>query len=179
MTCRGDMAVPDLLAEADRLAHEGRGLEAIRQLTHAKRARDAQVEERLVTLRHEVFATLARRSPAALPPKVVREEHAAPFTGTDPRDLDLARLHRGLAHHGCVWVRGLIPPERAGALARGIDRALGAFDKCEATGADAESPWYVPFRTPDAGRFAWRRRGWACARAAACWRPTRPACCSS
>jgi Phytanoyl-CoA dioxygenase (PhyH) len=155
-----EMAVPDLLAEANRLADEGCGIEAIRQLTQANRARDAQVEERLVTLRHEVFASLPRRSPATLPPKVVREEHAAPFTWTDPRDLDLTRLRRGLAHHGCVWVRGLIPAERAEALAKGIDRALGAFDECEATGAHAVAPWYVPFRTPDAVQFAWRRRGW-------------------
>jgi hypothetical protein len=87
-------------------------------------------------------------------------EHAAPFEAIDIRDLDLARLRRGLAQHGCLWVRGLIAPERAEALARGIDRALAAFDECEATGKDEAPPWYVPFRTPDAGQFGWRRRGW-------------------
>jgi hypothetical protein len=91
---------------------------------------------------------------------VVREEHGAPLTATDLRDLDLATLRCGLARHGCVWVRELIPPDRAAALARGVDRALDAFDECESTGAAAASPWYVPFPTTDAGQFGWRRRGW-------------------
>jgi Phytanoyl-CoA dioxygenase (PhyH) len=156
-----EMAVADLLAEANRLADNGRGLEAIQRLTEANRAqRDAQIEARLVMLRHEVFPSLPRRSPDELPPEIVGEGFGEPFTPTDPRDLDLATLRRELARHGCVLVRGLIPPERAEALARGIDRALGAFDGCEASGAASAPPWYVPFAPTNAGDFASRRRGW-------------------
>ena len=155
------MAVPDLLADADRLSDDGRGLEAIRRLTEANRAqRDAQIEARLVTLRHEVFPSLPRRSPDELPPEVVGEGSGEPLTPTDSRDLDLATLRRGLARQGCVLVRGLIPPERAEALARGVDRALAAFDECEASGAESAPPWYVPFAPANAGDFASRRRGW-------------------
>jgi Phytanoyl-CoA dioxygenase (PhyH) len=155
------MAVPDLLADADRLSDDGRGLEAIRRLTEANRAqRDAQLEARLVTLRHEVFPSLPRRSPDELPPEVVGEGSGEPLTPTDPRDLDLATLRRGLARQGCVLVRGLIPPERAEALARGVDRALAAFDECEASGAESAPPWYVPFAPANAGDLASRRRGW-------------------
>jgi Phytanoyl-CoA dioxygenase (PhyH) len=156
-----EMAVPDLLAEANRLADDRRGLEAIRRLTEANQAqRDAQIEERLVTLRYDVFPSLPRRSPDERPPDVVREWTGEPLTATAPQDLDLTTLRRGLAQHGCVLVRGLIPPERAEALSRGIDRALDAFDGCEATGSVSAPPWYVPFAPTNAGDFASRRRGW-------------------
>jgi Phytanoyl-CoA dioxygenase (PhyH) len=156
-----EMAVPDVLAEANRLADDGRGLEAIRRLTEANRAqRDAQIEERLATLRYDVFPSLARRSPDELPPEVAREGPGEPLTATDPRDLDLPTLRRGLARHGCVLVRGLIPRERAEALARGVDRALDAFDGCEASGSESAPPWYVPFAPASTGDFASRRRGW-------------------
>jgi hypothetical protein len=69
-----------------------------------------------------VFASLPRRPAEQLPGEVVRVEHPPPFTATDHGALDVAGL-RGLGHHGCVSVRGLVPPERAEALARGIDRA--------------------------------------------------------
>jgi hypothetical protein len=59
-----------------------------------------------------------------------------------------------------VLLRGLIPPERAAALARGIDRALGAFDGCEASGSESAPPWYVPFAPANAGNLASRRRSW-------------------
>jgi Phytanoyl-CoA dioxygenase (PhyH) len=156
-----EMAVPDLLAGANRLADDGRGLEAIRRLTEANRAqRDEQIEERLATLRYEVFPSLPRRPPGELPPEVVRQSSGDPLTATDPRDLDLATLRWGLARHGCVLLRGLIPPERAEALARGVDRALDAFDGCEASGSESAPPWYVPFAPTNAGDFASRRRGW-------------------
>jgi hypothetical protein len=156
-----EMTVPDLLADADRLANEGQGLDAIRRLTEANRARrEPQVEERLVMLRHEVFASLPRRSPGELTTQVVREEATTPLERTSPSDLSVATLRSELSHHGCVLVRGLIPPDRAEAMARGIDRALEAFDGCEASGSQAASPWYVPFAPPGAGQFAWRRRGW-------------------
>jgi hypothetical protein len=90
----------------------------------------------------------------------VGEEAAGPLDATSPSELCLASLRDQLARHGCVLVRGLIPPERAEALARGIDRALEAFDACEASDSEAAPPWYVPFAPPDAGRLAWRRRGW-------------------
>jgi Phytanoyl-CoA dioxygenase (PhyH) len=156
-----DLAVNDLLAEADRLAHDGRGLDAIERLTTANRSgRDDRIERHLVMLRHDVFPSLRRLSPGELIPDVVRAEAQAPLSATNPGDLDVATLRRGLAHHGCVLVRSLISPERADAFARGIDRALDAFDGCEASGSEAASPWFVPFAPPSAGQFAWRRRGW-------------------
>jgi Phytanoyl-CoA dioxygenase (PhyH) len=154
-----DIAAPDVLTDADQLAREGRGLEAVQLLTEANRARhDPLVEERLVTLRHEAFASVPRQAIETLPLEVVPEEPESTLPPTDPRDLTVATLRRGLARHGCVLVRGLISPERAERLARGIDRALAAFDACEAAGSEAASPWYVPF-SPQADAQRARRRG--------------------
>jgi hypothetical protein len=47
-----------------------------------------------------------------------------------------------------VVVRGLIPGDRAEALARGIDRALASYDAYAAGHAtDADGPWYTPFQS--------------------------------
>lgn len=145
---------PTALAEADRLAAEGDGDGAIRLLTRTNRAhRDPSVEERLVALRHEVLTTRPHRRPASSPPEVVAQPVHVPLAATPPSDLTVDTLRRGLAQHGCVLVRGLVPRPRAEALASGIDQALQAFDDCE---ADPErtsaSPWFVPFR-PKAGNY--------------------------
>jgi hypothetical protein len=157
-----DTDVADVLADASRLADEGQGTEAIDMLTATNRTlRHPVIEERLVTLRHEVFPSLHRQPPNTLPAEVVVEEAAAPLSATDPQELSVDALRRGLAQHGCVLVRGLISAERAESLARGVDRALDAFDACE---ADPEStaapPWYVAFR-PGAGEYrVGGRRSW-------------------
>jgi len=150
------------LAAAERLVGSGHGLAAIEHLTEANRAsRDPAIEERLVTLRHEVFATLSRQASHGAHIPVVREAPVAGLEPTAPSDLTVATLRRGLAQHGCVLVRGLVPAERAEALARGIDRALDAFDACsDRTGPGAAAPWYVPF-TPRAGEYrVGGRRNW-------------------
>jgi hypothetical protein len=150
------------LAAATALVRDGRGPDAVRLLTEANRARrDPQVEERLVTLRHEVFRSLPRRPAAALPTEVVAEHPTAPLAATDPGNLTPTTLRRGLAQHGCVFVRGLISERRAEALARGIDRALDAFDECAVgPGPRAASPWYVPFSPRDGEYRVGGRRGW-------------------
>jgi hypothetical protein len=154
--------VADPLADVSRLVGEGRGLEAISLLIEANRATpDPRIEERLVTLRHEVFPSLPKYPAGSLPADVVPAEPVAPLAPTDPRDLNVATLHRGLAQHGCVLVRGLIPADRAEALARGIDRALDAFDACASEPDEqAASPWYVPF-SPRGGTYrVGGRRNW-------------------
>lgn len=159
-----DADVGGLLAEADRLAAAGQGPQAIDLLTTANRARrDTALEQRLVALRHQVLAESPRRPRSGLPAEVTAEEAPGPLSPTHPDDLTVAALRRGLAHHGCVLVRGLIPPERAEALARGVDRALDAFDACidQPRGTSAP-PWYVPFdadarRYRVGGRRAWVR----------------------
>jgi hypothetical protein len=116
-----------------------------------------------VALRHQVFATLPGRPGAERPPEVEAEEPPGPLSPTLPDDLTVAALRGGLAHHGCVLVRGLIPRERATALADGIDCALDAFDACaDEPRGTAAPPWYVPFEADTrkyrvGGRRAWVR----------------------
>lgn len=150
------------LAEADRLAGEGQGDEAVQLLTRANRAhRDPSIESRLVTIRHEAFASRSRRPLESLPAEVTADPAPGPFTALDPGELTVESLRRGVAQHGCVLVRGLIPPARAVGLAEGVDRALDAFDACAAeTGPKAAPPWYVPF-SPGAGQYrVGGRRNW-------------------
>jgi hypothetical protein len=159
-----DVRVDGLLAEADRLAAGGHEREAIDLLTAANRERrDAAQERRLVSLRHQAFTTLPYRDRAHGPAEVRPEESRDPLEPTRPDDLTVDALRRGLARHGCVLVRGLVPPERAQVLARGIDRSLEAFDACadQPRGTSAP-PWYVPFdadprRYRVGGRRAWVR----------------------
>jgi Phytanoyl-CoA dioxygenase (PhyH) len=155
-----DHDVASALADADALVRDGRGSEAIRLLTEANRVhRHPQTEERLVALRQEAFPSWSE-SAGQPPEEIVPEPNWLPLAPTDPRELDVAALRRGLARHGCLLVPGLITPERAEALARGVDRALDAFDTCTAaSGPKAVSPWYVPF-TPRTGdyRVGGRRR---------------------
>jgi hypothetical protein len=155
-----DHDVANALADAAAVLADGRRSEAIRLLTETNRLdRHPQIEERLVALRHEAFPSLSEPV-GPRPEEIVPEPIGLPLAPTDPRELDVAALRRGLAQHGCVLVRGLIPPERAAMLASGIDRALDAFDTCvAASGPQAVPPWYVPF-TPRTGdyRVGGRRR---------------------
>jgi hypothetical protein len=154
--------VPAVLAEADRLAGAGHGDEAVQLLTRANRAQsDPAIEARLVTLRHDAFASRALRPLESLPAEVTADGAGVPFAATDRDALSVETLRRGLARHGCVLVRGLIPRPRAEALAEGIDRALDAFDACaEESGPKAAPPWYVPF-SPGSGTYrVGGRRKW-------------------
>ena len=132
-------------------------------LTEANRhARDPQVEERLVMLRHTAFDALEHHRPVNLPAAITATGGAgAPLRGVPVAELTPEALRAGLAQHGCVWVRGLIAPSRAEHLARGVDRALDGFDASE-SGAPTSttSPWYAPF-SPEPGRYrVGGRRSW-------------------
>jgi hypothetical protein len=150
------------MADADRLVASGRGTDAIHLLTEANRERhDPVLEERLVTLRHEVFATLRRHPRGERPAEVLAREPSGPLTATPPDDLGVDTLRQGLAQHGCVQIRGLISPQRAEALAHGIDLALEAFDRSDGSqDQGSASPWYVPFSPRGQGYRVGGRRGW-------------------
>ena len=153
--------VVNVLADATALVRDGRGSEAIRLLTETNRVhRHPEIEEHLVAVRHQAFPPVSERSGPAFE-EITPQPTTPALAPTDARELDAATLRRGLAQHGCVLVRGLIRPERAGMLARGIDGALDAFDTCMAASAPkAASPWYVPF-TPRAGNYrVGGRRRW-------------------
>ena len=116
---RDASAVEGLLAEADRLAGAGHGLQAIELLTEANRPRrEAALEQRLVGLRHQIFATLPRRLPAEAHVEVEPDEPPGPRRS--PRSRSSTRARAGTrrrttgARPAGADIRGRRCPTRAG-----------------------------------------------------------------
>ena len=75
------------LAAADRLAAEGRALNAIELLTEANRAaRDRKIERRLVELRSEAFLSLSWSAERPVWPESVPDLFPGVEDGYSPRD---------------------------------------------------------------------------------------------
>jgi ectoine hydroxylase-related dioxygenase (phytanoyl-CoA dioxygenase family) len=113
-----------------------------------KSTRDAEVEERLLRLRHEAYFDL-HAAPRAVWPPVFSD----PFPGVEgrPPEITSAELTTEVAggaiqHHGCLLVRGLMSPERVARLVDDTDRAFRAReDALEGAPVSRTRPWYVPF----------------------------------
>src|SRR5262249_10956371 len=71
------------------------------------------------------------------------------------------RVRAGVMRHGCVWVRGLVPPARAAELRAAIDRAFAAREAVLARRANADDrAWYSPVeRVPKDASRHWVRLG--------------------
>lgn len=141
---------------ADALGAEGRRLEAIEYLTEANRLRrSAAVERRLVRLRREAFAHLDRSLPPPPWPPVVPDEAPDAPSGpliVTPAQLTGGAIRTGLQRHGCVLVRGLVPPARAQRLRAAIERTFDAFDEDQAGRRTAETAaWFDPLEDVDDG----------------------------
>ncbi|HME70617.1 MAG TPA: phytanoyl-CoA dioxygenase family protein [Myxococcota bacterium] len=141
----------------DALEAEGRQLEAIEACMAANRLRrDPALERRLVRLRHAAFAQLDRSLSPAWPPFVPEDHSGAggPPVVT-PAELTPSVLRRGILRHGCVWVRGLVPPARVARLVETIDHAFDAHDACAKGGGN--SPFFDPLDVIPNGEAM---RGW-------------------
>jgi hypothetical protein len=162
----GTAAVLDL---ADRLEAAGLVDEAIEVLTDRNRRHpDGDVELRLVALRHRAYATLDRRPGRSEWPPAVPDPFpdcdGVPEVGRD--DLTVEALAGGIVHHGCLLVRGLVPPETAARLRESIDLALDGYDRrAEGAPLTETRPWFSAFQ-PDPGypslgffKRAWVRKG--------------------
>ncbi len=134
VTRSGDaLASPrEWLAAVDELVAAGRAVEAVERLAARVAAvPDAELERRLVLLRHEAFLQLPPSAGRDPWPPVVDDV----FAGVDgiPEvpvgELTADTLAAGILHHGALLVRGLVAPDRAGELVAGIDEA---FDACAA-----------------------------------------------
>jgi hypothetical protein len=162
-------ALPDVLdpsaslGKADTLLAEGKPREAIDLLSAAnRRHRDAAIEQRLVQVRHAAFAVIDRPSGREeWPPSV---EELFPVTGHPPEifgaDLTAEVLGSGILRHGCLLVRGLVPPSRVEPLVSAIDKALESYDAHrDGTPVSQTAPWFVPFK-PGAGYRVGHGRQW-------------------
>ena len=144
-----DVDVQGQLALAAELADDGRCLQALAALVALNRSRpDAEVERRMVELRHAAFAELSKAPgrptwPASFPDPFpglagLPEVDAAHLTG----DL----LGGAITNHGCLLVRGLVDVPVVERLRQHIQCAFEARDELAAgASSEAERPWFVPF----------------------------------
>src|SRR3954471_23613305 len=132
------------LAEREPEVAAGRSTEEllaeIEQLTRSNRDRpDAQVESRLVELRHAAGIRLLDnpQADAASPEPAFQQlpNRNGDLPGIEPAQLTPGVLRAGILRDGCLLVRGLVDPDDARTLAADIDRAFEARDQAEASNA--------------------------------------------
>lgn len=140
-----------LLDRAGVLGAEGRWLEAVELLTVANRHdRQPLVEGVLVAARHRAYDQVRHeKAPVVWPPEV---DDLWPGTVGPPEvhlsELTVEKLRSGIAHHGCLLVRGLLAPDVVDRLTEGIDRAFDGYDANEdGTPLEETAPWFVPLDT--------------------------------
>jgi hypothetical protein len=148
-------------AIADALIADGRLVEAIDVLTAENRARrDPAIEERLVRLRLEAFATLDRSAAPAKDRRPARRRARRParrraaddVLGPEltPDSLTATSLGDSIQHHGYALVRGFLAEPAISRLVDDIEEAFTAFDDAEDPQAGGSPPCFVPF-VPGAG----------------------------
>jgi hypothetical protein len=114
-----------------------------------------EIERRLVTARNRAFAELETGKADPIERRLAEvPEGTAPLDDmqlptVSAADLRAEAIADGVLRHGCLLVRGLVPPERADSLVAGIDRVFEGRD-AHAAGAPVEetTPWFEPF-VPD------------------------------
>jgi hypothetical protein len=145
-TTRG---ISKALTAAAALANDGRRLQAIDVLTAANRAAcSAEIEQQLVHLRCDAFDEVdAGPGLAAWPPEAPDLFPGAQFADVPARDFTAETLRSGILRHGCLAVRGLVPPKRVTELTDDVDAAMNACSAWESDRGAATGPWFVPFET--------------------------------
>jgi hypothetical protein len=144
-----DQEVHSVLKTVDAMVRDGRRLDAIDTVTIANRTqRDPRLEQRLVNLRHNAFADLVPspglRTWPPSPPDLFEGTIGLPEVCG--RDLSAETLASGIIRHGCLLVRGLIPPHTVARLKDDIDEVFAALD-AHSQGAPVSetTPWFSPF----------------------------------
>jgi hypothetical protein len=105
------------------------------------------VEKELLRLRHLSFherspgLTACARNPLA--PSEATSKPSGQLRTTKVEDLSLDRIAQDINSQGCVWVKGLLPAQRAEYLRKAIDRTLA--DKQTYDKSNAPTQWYAPF----------------------------------
>jgi hypothetical protein len=136
------------LAQAEELIAAGDLTAAIERLTNANRVnRDCSIERKLVRLRRSA-GRLALGAEAPPRRRIAPASPAGPIVEIAARDLTLDALVGGIAHSGCLLVRGLVTPSRADELARGIDATFDAYDSAESDGP-VDPCWFEAHTMPD------------------------------
>ena len=129
-----------------------------------RRRRSAELDERLVRVRHGAFAALDASPLVVWPPAF--DDPFPDVEGRPPEisraELTAATLGGAIQHHGCLLVRGLFAAGTVAKLVDDTDRAFRAREQAEAGAPLSETtPWYLPFEPdPDWPRLADAQRKW-------------------
>lgn len=123
-------------------------LEEIDVITRANRERrDAELDRRLLRLRHLAGIQLLDRAPAApafADPSFDSLANGSSPPEVGPRELTPELLRAAILRHGCLLVRGLVETDEALGLAADIDRAFRAREALSREGSAPEG-YYEPF----------------------------------
>ena len=158
-----------MLPAVDELVSAGRSLDAVDLLVLAnRRERAAVLDRRLVRVRHDAFREIEASQGVAVWPRRLPD----PFPEADGVvEVAAAGLNSDLVggtilHHGCILVRGLLPPSTIEQLIDDVDAAFEAYEKWVRRAEDGAVddaiglPWFEPFvldRRYDTGRIAFSR----------------------
>jgi hypothetical protein len=131
-----DGGLDELLAEIDRLTEANLA------------APSRETERRLVALRHFAGMRLVDDAPADpefVAPAADQLAAGDPLPEVTAAELTPGLIRAGVLRDGCLLVRGLVPRERALAMANSIDRAFDQRQRLDA-GRSAQAGYYEEFQ---------------------------------
>jgi hypothetical protein len=135
-----------LLAEADALVADGRGLDAIELLHRANQeAPDSDVECRLAEIRYASFALVQPASRFATWPVPVDDvdlSGPARIPVVEPGDLSADAVRRAVATRGSAYVPGLISPTWVQRFVDGIEHVLAVREANQDKPYKTHSSWF-------------------------------------
>lgn len=149
---------PDTFSSVEEIQAEITGL-----TSDPARFEDPEVSNRILQLRHWAGARLAgktRRSAAWPTPDTSGLPPAGTVPETTITEVTPERLRGAIETHGCLLIRGVVPPAEAEELASDIERAYGVRESVmEGETSPDEQALYREF-TPDTPYFSTVDRSW-------------------
>lgn len=141
--------VSAVLRQADDLAAAGAWDEAIRLLCKSnRREENAEIETRLVSMRHQACADVFK--PSATQPWPVPVRDHFPDVTAIPEiaagELSVELVASAIQHHGSLLVRGLIKPDVAERIRQSIDEAFAGAAAATDKAAFDPTAWYTHFK---------------------------------
>jgi len=151
-----------LPTHAQELVDAGRHIDAVDWLMASEHVDDGSLDQTLVELRHKAFGTIDRNPGHTQWPREFADP--CPETTDVPvlaaADLTAEAIGGAVTNHGCLHVKGLLPPDEISWFVDAIDNTFDARSSAgawvdaqieaesngtENTAPRPKSPWYNPF----------------------------------
>jgi hypothetical protein len=140
-----------------------------------RKARDPQIERRLLELRHQAGLELTDGPGADLDypaPDFDRLPDGSGPPEVTPDEVTPGLLRAAILRRGSLLIRGLVDPGQANNLVEGIDRAFAAREQ-QASGGPADTVYYEVLK-PDPKLNLGVQRGWVASDAGGLWSADSP-----